>query len=231
MDELRRDAAALAARVAGSLAGAAHSGHDASGAVRIDLDRAGRVTAVHVAASWRTALPADRLGAAVVEAFSDAATRRLAAWAEAATAPTPRAAWAEAATAPRATRAEAATAPTPPPAGALPAVSGPAGLAHPGELLALLDEVAAFVAAPPTQEAIGRSAHATVTVRSGDVVAVDVDPRWLARAECAEVAAELLRALNTAYRMLAELAAGADGLLRRLGLDPPADNGQSQEQR
>ncbi|MGQ0717061.1 MAG: YbaB/EbfC family nucleoid-associated protein [Pseudonocardiales bacterium] len=79
LGKLRRDAEDLQRRFAVDPA-ALHQGSDGTGSVAVTIDSEGRVTDVHLKQSWRHAVGEQSLGAAVLDAVTDAGMRRLAAW-------------------------------------------------------------------------------------------------------------------------------------------------------
>lgn len=206
LDALRAEADQLAALLGGAVrTDTVHAGDDSSGAVRVTMTGAGQVSNVDLAEWWRTALTADRLGGAVLEAITDATARRLAAWV---------AAVAEG-TVPAATRATERPA-------------DPSALPSADHVLPLLDAVEGglqHAAEWAGREVTGHGGDrtVTVTVRGGEVVRVDLDRRWLATAGCSTIVAELRAAFAAAYRMaeegpaepspIAELRALAAGML------------------
>lgn len=79
LGELRREAEDLQRQFAIDPA-ALHRGSDGTGSVAVTIDSEGRVTDVALERSWRQAVGEQALGAAVLEAVTDAGMRRLAAW-------------------------------------------------------------------------------------------------------------------------------------------------------
>lgn len=220
---------------------ARYEGRDATGAVWVSVDNAGRVCDADIDRGWRERISSEELGAAVQDAVTVATTARITAWGEAV---------AESDEEPR----------------GAPQVSAgddiarglqQAGAPRPGtgtdrmylELLSLLERaresigsVTAQVQAQMAEVYTGRSqaGHVAISINGGgQVVAVEYEQRWLARAAPTNIARETCEAFEAAYELapqtgvpdlvsdsplgeLQRLAADPTALARRLGLGPDA---------
>lgn len=80
LDELQREAAQLQKMFSVRDSDAVYEGRDSSGLITVNVNGDGQVTGVQIAPSWRDSIGAHGLGAAVMQAVSDATMQRLAAW-------------------------------------------------------------------------------------------------------------------------------------------------------
>ena len=213
-------ARAAAARAAGA------RGSDSTAAVTVTLDHDGQVTAVHVAAGWRSRLGVDGLAGAVREAVHAAGVARMTAWGEA-------------------YAGGPAGAPTAEPAirdgfaeqlrGAASArMSSADGRAAVLELLAMaeavergIDEVSTRLQSAIDTRHTGRSAdgHVTVTITGGgEVTGVHYDRRWLRDAHEINIGRQTRSAFAAAYVSAAR--AGVDRLIADSPLGAVARAGQ-----
>jgi hypothetical protein len=161
--------------------GSGHEGADPSHTVHVRIDDAACDAQVSLDPGWRTRVGVRGLGAAVAQAFGAAVAARLEAWAAAAPAPAPAAA--------------------PLPSAARP---GPEAAAQAWRDLrefqvrmAELHDAATEVADP--------GARVRVTVRGGQVVAVQPEPRWAATARDADLVMHSAQALRAALAAAAAL--------------------------
>jgi DNA-binding protein YbaB len=230
----------------GSEASAPIGGFDATRMVKITLDAGGRVHAVSVDASWRTRLGAKTLGAAIIEAVQDAAVGRLRAWGEAvagdSTPATPDSGVVGRARPARKTRQFPPRPPKTPTSLGDPTAPEPQNLV--AELSSLVDglshalsDLERVVGERAAQQVVGRSADGmvAVTLRGGTPVSVELDGRWLARADATDVSRRVKQAFDAAYAAhgrltltafagdgplgrLLELGSDPESLMRRLGL-------------
>ncbi|MGH3807682.1 MAG: YbaB/EbfC family nucleoid-associated protein [Pseudonocardiaceae bacterium] len=237
LGELRREAEDLQRRFAIDPA-ALHRGRDGTGSVAVTVDSEGRVTDVHLEHSWRCAVGGQALGAAVLEAVTDAGMRRLAAWgADVAADGDAR----HVSRDPAARENTAAAAPRP----VMAADSGQVRQAV-RELMSLLhgveselDDLERRVDRRLAQNVVGVSPSHLVKVTvtgGGQVTDVGIQPRFLKRTDDPGIARELRSAFRAAYERVGTLglqgllgdgplarlhSLGEDptGLLSRLGLD------------
>lgn len=244
--ELRREAEDLQRRFAIDPA-ALHRGSDGTGSVAVTVDSEGRVTDVHLERSWRQAVGEQALGAAVLEAVTDAGMRRLAAWG-ADVAADGRGSQGPRDPAPRENTSAAAPRPV------MPADSGQARQTV-QELVSLLqgveaelDDLERRVDRRLAQNVVGVSSSHLVKVTvtgGGQVTDVGIQPRFLKRTDDRGIARELRSAFQAAYERVGTLglqgllgdgplarlhALGEDpaGLLGGLGLDSRGVGGDAQ---
>ena len=180
---------------------ATYQGHDETEAVTAVVDIDGVVTDVSLEREWHATVDHRRLGAAVIEAVNAAGIARLSGWAE-------KVAEAEE----NEPDAAPAALPAPP---AMPVDINPSG-ATIDHLLYLLHRVgkeseadaqAAAAAAAMAQEPVtGESAggHITVVLAGKQVADIQVEYRWVGRANYREIEGELRTAFAAAYDNLAE---------------------------
>jgi DNA-binding protein YbaB len=234
-------------------------GEDSSGAVRVAIDQMGKVVDVELADSWpRTVGPA-KLADALMEAVADGERRRATAWGSAVAEGVTGIAAAPDAGAPadriaaRYPASEPAPSSTPYPmkssngdgAEVRPPAASPSDESaqiFARDLLDLIwaadrqmDEFVRLVDEGSEREAVGGGGRASVTVRGGSVVHIDLDTRWLATADRSAVVAEIRTAFAEAYEAAAkatgdalsavepiaelrEVTADFETLLGRLGL-------------
>jgi hypothetical protein len=211
--QLQRDAADLAGKLKAAEAAAAEaSGRDPSEQVRVVLDPASRIEQVEIEPGWRSHMEASDIGQAVVLAYREAGSRRLAAWAA------------------EISRAEGDPGahdvdPTQPDAAAgssRPGItSGPFDAAAHDSMRRLwyllqdatdqLDEVA--------REAVDRSAavvtgrdsagHVAATFVGGDLTDLSADEQWSAGAGGREIGSAVTEAIRHGYAAVDKLAKGS----------------------
>lgn len=236
LDRLRGEAERLQQQF--SVSAAESRGHDGSGAVAVTVDSGGCVVDVEIDRSWRSVVGERGLNAAILNAVTDATTRRLAAWSEGVAA----------ASAPGAD-ANHSSAGQPPPKAETSRGGAPSDGAEARrtvqEVLSLLEDVESELDAlerrvgeRARQQVVGRSPSHLVKVTvvgGGQVVDVDIQRRLMQRSDESGIAKELLAAFRAAYERaeslkledllgdgnlarLQALGADPDALLRRLGL-------------
>jgi DNA-binding protein YbaB len=232
-------------------------GEDSSGAVRVAIDQMGKVVDVELADSWpRTVGPA-RLADALMEAVADGERRRATAWGSAVAEGVTgiEAAPDAGASADRISARHPAPGFTPYPMNSSngdradvkpPAASptDPSAQLFARDLLDLIweadrqmDEFVRLVDEGSGREVVGRGGggRASVTVRGGAVVHIELDTGWLATADRSAVVAEIRTAFDAAHEAAAkasdealtavepiaelqEMTADFETLLGRLGL-------------
>lgn len=224
LDALHHQMAAATRRASRPVAGA-----DDSGTVRIHLDPSGHLDHVELAAGWRGAVGAERLAAAVTQAWQNATLARLAAF---------DGAYAHQDDA----DAEQRAAPdrpsdVPPRPSALPDGFGPGDpLGHQGSLAALVSLLAeAETALDRYEETMGQAVQelvqghdlhqqVTVSLRGDTLVAVEVEPHWLHRASPAALGNAIRDAVHQAQerqqRRTAALRPSVFDELRQVAGDP-----------
>lgn len=234
--DLARQAHDLARRsVPNQPANARYDGYDATGLVRVTVDATGVVHDVQVNGGWRHRVATGQLGEAICQAVDAAISVRLAAW--------------------QAATEEALSRPVGRSTTGLPldrdggmtALAGDAALAEPAvsRLLSLasqvnagIDELAEKAAALVARTSTGYSTRRQVAVTingANEILAVDIDQRWLAHAHAASVGAETSSAFHAAYQAAGPhrfedlIAASPIGELRtlvkdRFGLDLAVDS-------
>lgn len=243
LEELRREAETLQRRYAAGQDPSAHYvGEDGTGVVRVTVGGDGRVADVEIDRAWRDAV-GEGLGAAVLEAISDAGMRRLASWGEA-VADDRRGQGAAPAADARPGRTSTATSQTAP----RPAAGTDDAEARQAveELLSMLegveselDELERNLGARMQRQVVGRGPSNMVTVTmtgDGQVANIELNRRFLEQSHDRRITQELLSAFKAAYERVGTLsldavlgdgqlaklyALGSDpaALLRRLGLD------------
>jgi hypothetical protein len=171
---------------------ARYRARDGSGQVQVEIDGAARYVSVLLEGEWRRSIGGHRLGAAILAAFTAAATARLAAWAEQA-----------------ADRRHIDDAPAP----AVADRPGQRPHATP-EVFQLLSRawrdlheyklrLTELHAAATATASPGR--NVVVTVRAGQIVGIELDPDWLRTARDADIERETGQTLNAALDDLAQL--------------------------
>jgi hypothetical protein len=205
LEQLQRDAAALADRLATAEAAAADaSGRDPAEQVRVVLTPAGRVRSVEVRAGWRAEVAPSDLGSAVLAAYRDACDRRVETWA---------AEISRGKDHPSTDRAGTAQ-----PMTSVAANSGPFDAsAHESirQLLYVLqdatdrlDELARESAARSAAVVFGRDSggHVTATLTGGELTGLDLDERWSAEAGSREIGTAVTDAIASGYAAADRLA-------------------------
>ncbi|MGH3962889.1 MAG: YbaB/EbfC family nucleoid-associated protein [Pseudonocardiaceae bacterium] len=211
LGELRREAEDLQRRFAVDPA-ALHRGSDGTGSVTVAVDSEGRVTDVHLERSWRHAVGEQALGAAVLEAVTDAGMRRLAAWGADV-----------AAVAADGSGPQGPQDPAPQENASRPMMAADSGHTRQAvqELVSMLqgveaelDDLERRVDRRLAQNVVGVSPNHLVKVTvtgGGQVTDVGLQPRFLKRTDDPGIARELRSAFQAAYERVGTL--GLQGLL------------------
>ncbi|NLU73170.1 hypothetical protein HCC61_10840 [Streptomyces sp. HNM0575] len=204
-----RDSADVDAQVLEQLKNSGPSqGLDSTGSVTVDLDTEGQLAGIRVDPDWQRSLRDTELGSAVVEAYQQAATKRLEGWGEAVERaetdpprPRPRPGMSDTVAGQLFERFEQTGA----------TIDDTRAM---NRLLDMLDELEGAmeqagddVDTMSATEVSGRSSSGHVTARvsgTGDPVGLDFDTRWLGRAHAFNIGREAAEALEQARRRLAE---------------------------
>ncbi|OEV12493.1 DNA-binding protein YbaB [Streptomyces sp. Amel2xB2] len=224
-----RDSADVDAQILEQLKNAGPSeGLDNTGSVKVDLDTEGKLAGIRVDPDWNRSLRGTELSSAVLEAYQQAATKRLEGWGE------------------QIERAEADPPRPRPRPGMSDTVAGQLFerfeqtgatiddtramnklLDMLDELEGAMDQASADADSMATTEVTGRSSsgHVTATVSgTGDPVGLDFDTRWLERAHAFNIGREATEALEQARRRLAERTEESPPFARLSALAALAEN-------
>ncbi|MEV8506288.1 YbaB/EbfC family nucleoid-associated protein [Actinoplanes sp. NPDC051475] len=232
LQQLQRDAEDLARRFSAAASAGAHdfTGTDRAGMVTIAIEADGKPVDVTLRPEWRDKLSASQLPEAITEAYTNAVTARLSAWAEGMAQPS--SGEAEAVEPEWQSRVE------------LGDPSSRQSTAAIRDLVDLLNEVdsrmpdfAASVEASATRSITGENVSRTVrvTMTGGALAAVSIDSEWLRTSQHDRIADAVAEALAAAHRAardererifdespafgrLQRLTASPQSLLREIGL-------------
>lgn len=180
-------------------------GSDDTGLVEVQLDGAGRVTAVEVHREWARRLGPESIGRAVVSAAGDAVTRRATVFADQITNPAPAPA--------RSPEPRFSPEPDPPRDNERRGAQLLDLMSTLDQALAEIDVLTDRLEALATREITGRSAsgRVTVTITGQQLVAVEPDGRWLREDPTGrQVADEIESACRTAYAAAAQQTEAAE---------------------